>query len=474
MRHRRHHILLGLLGVAVVMALGLASLPYDRHAEASVSAGTAAKVKHVMVIYQENHSFDNVLGALCRTRTKRCDGFTGTVTLKDGTRVPMTKSPDVSANVVHSVASQQAAINGGAMDGWASVYGCDAAHGYACLSYYTPSQIPNLARLARTYTVSDRTFSMSDSPSWGGHLYAAAASLGGFTGDNPKAVAGVKEGPGWGCNSNKIALWRNGRTGRTSMEPSCIPDRSLDPAVHPYGGAFRATPVPQIMTVFDRLDAVGLPWRIYGEPTPGNLFSICPSFAECYYTKQADKVVPTAQVLTDAAAGKLPAYSVLTPSKSSTAAIGADTSQHNGRSMLAGDNWIGRIVAAVEKGPDALSTAIFITYDDCGCFYDHVRPGANPDGTRQGPRMPMVIVSPYAKPGYTDSTGATYASILAFAEHTFGLKPLTANDARAYDYANAFDFTQRPLSPPPMSEQALSPGTVTYLRTHPADEDDPT
>ena len=54
------------------------------------------------------------------------------------------------------------------------------------------------------------------------------------------------------------------------------------------------------------------------------------------------------------------------------------------------------------------------------------------------------------------------------------MKPLTANDARAYDYANAFDFTQRPLSPPPMSEQALSPATVTYLRTHPADEDDPT
>jgi phospholipase C len=258
------------------------------------------------------------------------------------------------------------------------------------------------------------------------------------------------------------------------MEPSCVPDPALDKSAYPYGGAFRATPVQRISTMFDRLDAVHRPWRIYGQPSPGNIFSICPSFARCQYTRQTDKVVPTTRVLTDAAQGKLPAYSVLTPSNSSRDFNGADTSQHNGVSMLAGDNWIGRVVAAVERGPQAASTVIFITYDDCGCFYDHVPPGRNPDGTKQGPRMPMVIVSPYAKAGFTDSTPATYASILALTEHALGLKPLSANDASAYDFRNVFDFSQRPLSAPQLSQQALPAETVNYLRSHPVDEDDPT
>ena len=425
------------------------------------------------MIYQENHSFDNVLGVVCRTRARRCDGFTGTVTLKSGARVPMAQSPDIAPLIVHSVESQLTAIDGGAMDGWAGVGGCPAKRHYACLTYYTASQIPSLARLADTYVVSDRTFSMADSPSWAGHVYAAAATLDGFTGDNPQPMDGVPAGPGWGCNSNKLAPWRDPKTRQDSLQPSCVPDRRLDPTVYPFGGAFKATPVAHVKTIFDRLDAAGLPWRIYGQPKPGNIFSICPTFAGCFYTKQVNKMVPTAQVLSDGAQGTLPAFSILTPSNSSKEVNGgADTSQHNGRSMLAGDNWIGRVVSAIEQGPDARSTAIFITYDDCGCFYDHVPPGINPDGTRQGPRMPMVIVSPYAKAGYTDSTPATFASILAFAEHTFGLTPLSTNDASAYDYSHSFDYSQVPLAPVDLSQHPLPATSVTYLRTHPHEEDD--
>jgi phospholipase C len=167
---------------------------------------------------------------------------------------------------------------------------------------------------------------------------------------------------------------------------------------------------------------------------------------------------------------------VITPSWSSLFANGhAESSQHNQKSMLAGDNWIGRVVAAIQNGPDWASTAIFITYDDCGCFYDHVRPPRNPDGTRQGPRVPMVIVSPYAKPGSTDSTNATFASILAYTEHTFGLPALSANDAAAYDYANSFDYTQVPLSGGPLPYHPLPPSTVAYLQAHQDDpDDDPT
>ena len=97
--------------------------------------------------------------------------------------------------------------------------------------------------------------------------------------------------------------------------------------------------------------------------------------------------------------------------------------------------------------PEWGSSALFITWDDCGCFYDQAVPGHNPDGTWQGPREPLVIVSPYAKPGYTDTTATTFAGILAYTEHTFGLTPLGVNDAHAYPFTNAFNYQQRPLQP---------------------------
>jgi phospholipase C len=141
--------------------------------------------------------------------------------------------------------------------------------------------------------------------------------------------------------------------------------------------------------------------------------------------------------------------------------------------MAAGDNWIGQAAAAVMNGPQWSSTALFITYDDCGCFYDQVRPGINPDGTPQGPRTPLVIVSPYARAGYTDTTPATFAGILAFTEHTFGLAPLNANDRGAYDFRNAFNYAQPPLRPVHMMMRPLPPW-ATHLHLTPAMRNDPT
>jgi phospholipase C len=143
--------------------------------------------------------------------------------------------------------------------------------------------------------------------------------------------------------------------------------------------------------------------------------------------------------------------------------------------MRAGDNWIGRVLSTLEKSPEWSSTAVFITYDDCGCFYDHVPPGTNPDGTPQGIRVPMVIASPYAKVGFTDSHPATFASILRFAEETFGLAPLSVNDRRAYDYANSFNFAAPPTGPRVALRQLpLSEATRRFLATHPLDTHDPT
>ncbi len=408
-----------------------------------------------MVLYQENHSFDNVLGDLCVV-DKRCAGSISALRLPVYGMVSPHVATDVVPQVDHDVRAQTTAVNNGKMNGWASVNGCQAPS-FGCLAYYRPDQIPALAFLARQFTIADHMFQATLAPSWGAHLaLASGGTLDGFVGDNPVTAPGFTTGPGWGCDSNKISGWYS-PTGVYSLVPSCVPDPSL---ALPNGGAFEPTPVAQVPTIMDRLDAAQLPWKLYTPPSSSASYNwaICPSFAECLDTSQAGRMSKVANVLKDASAGHLPAFSVVSPE--------IVVSQHNTTSMAAGDNWIGQVVGAIENGPDWSSTAIFITYDDCGCFYDHVSPPAG-----EGIRAPMVIVSPYAKPAFTDSTsGDVVGSILAFVEHNFGLAPLTTVDQNAYDFSNAFNFAQVPLRPQTLPK----PIRATPVPASAMDTSDPT
>src|SRR5207249_535218 len=166
------------------------------------------------------------------------------------------------------------------------------------------------------------------------------------------------EGPGWGCDSNRDAVWK-GPSGRRAYEPSCIPNAHGE-------GPYRPSPVSYVPTIADRLEAAGRSWGIFGAAVPqGKSFreaykwSICPSFAECLYGPQHEDLHEQSQFFTDAANGTLPSFSILTPG------IEGTTSQHNGTYMSVGDEQIEREVQAVESGLDAQSTTIFIYYDDC-------------------------------------------------------------------------------------------------------------
>jgi phospholipase C len=429
-------------------------------------------VRHIVVLYLENHTFDNVLGFWCNVHTRRCPdgGMPSLVKLSNNTVVKPSVTPDIVPNVSHSVGSQQMAINDGQMDGWQKIQGCTASLHYACISGYKPAQVPNVVRLANRFAISDRTFSMADSPSWGGHLYAVMGSLDGFKGENPVPASGVKPGKGWGCDSKLVTPW-TAPDGNVSKVPSCVPDFSLG---LPNGGAFRPTPVKHAQTILDRLKHAGLSWRIYGQPTPppsgsptakGYGWDICPSFAECLYTNLKANNVPTTSFIKNAKTGHLPNFAVVTPG-----GIDAKLSEHNGFSMTAGDDWVGQIASAVMNGPQWRSTALFITWDDCGCFYDQVRPGTNPDGTAQGPRTPLLIVSPYARKGFTDTNSTTFAGILAFTEHTFGLKPLSVNDAHAYAFAKAIDFKNPAFTPARMVYRPWPPDAY-HVNLKEADDD---
>jgi phospholipase C len=422
-------------------------------------------IKHVVIFFQENHSFDNVLGRFCAS-TNQCDGATEGQ-LANGQTIPLATATDVVPSVRHLDADQATAIAGGAMNGFSKITGCRSTSSYACYSQFDPSQIPNLTQLAGNFAVSDRTFALSPVPSFGAHVELVAQQLDGFTGDNPVTGA-IAPSAGWGCDSNKDAPWRSSPSAAPILVPACVPT--------PQGsGPYRNSPVQWVPTIMDRLDAAGLHWRFYAAPANsaitrgGNPYNwaICPIFESCLDTiKQgAANVVPTSQVISDAGAGRLPSFSILLPENGPS----GQTSQHNGASMMVGDNWIGQVLTAIANGPDWSSTAVFITYDDCGCFYDHVAPPAG-----LGIRVPMVIVSPFAKRRFTDSKSASFASMLAFTEHLFGLDPLTDADAHAYDYSDSFNFSQGQQAPPRLVQQAIPPAEASYLTHHPPDPNDPT
>src|SRR5438105_2274746 len=365
-------------------------------------------IQHVVVIYQENHSFDNVLGRWCFFRPARhCDGAVRGRT-SHGQMVQLGHTPDIVPPEGHTQPEQIRAIDRGRMDGFDLVEHCRTL---SCYSQYQPEKdIPTLARLAKRFALSDRTFSNSPIPSFGAHLELVAATDDGFLGQNPIPLGTFPGGPGWGCDSGKVIGWRDPATGSISQEPSCVPFSDGT------GTFLTHSPVPHVPTIMDRLDGAGLSWKLYastGPPRSGTSsipygWAICPTFSDCLETPQHTNMVDSSLVVSDAQAGTLPNFSVVLPNN--------ENSQHNWYSMRQGDNWIEQVVHAIMHGPDWLSTTIFITYDDCGCFYDHVRPPAE-----EGIRVPMVIVGPYARAGSTDHTPATFASLLPSPEPDFAL-----------------------------------------------------
>jgi phospholipase C len=130
---------------------------------------------------------------------------------------------------------------------------------------------------------------------------------------------------------------------------------------------------------------------------------------------------------------KLPAVSWVLPP--------GEKSEHPPNSVCQGENWTVEAVNAVMQGPDWSSTVIFITYDDFGGLYDHVPP-PQIDQFGLGPRVPMLIISPFARRGYVSHTQYEHSSVLKFVEARYQLPSLTARDAGASDMLDSFDFSQ--------------------------------
>src|SRR5215472_311474 len=302
-------------------------------------------ISHIVVLMQENHSFDNELGFWCNQHRSRCAGMPSVVRLADGTTLVPHTAPDTVPNVDHTVKAQTLALT----NHWDQIHGCTPATGYACIPGYRPASVPNLALLADRYTILDHAFTMANAPSWGGHLDELAATTDGFTGDNPHPARNVTPGPGWGCDSDMLANMLPIKGRNVPPQPSCIPDYALG---LPNGGAFEPTLARHVPTIMDEMDAAGLSWKIYAMSTAQGHrdshlppwfygWSACPSFADCLYTSQNEKLVNSQNFFADAHAGALPSVSFVMPTGDGNQVY----SQHNNQSNAAGDGWIGRVVS---------------------------------------------------------------------------------------------------------------------------------
>jgi phospholipase C len=200
-------------------------------------------------------------------------------------------------------------------------------------------------------------------------------------------------------------------------------------------------------TLRDSLDAAGVSWKYYA-PTfnyrsRGWLWTAFDAIHDVRYGPEwkTNVVTPETTVLADAEKGTLPAVSWVIPDYLN--------SDHPGSPSKSGPSWVAQVVNAIGENPSLWkSTAIFITWDDWGGFYDHVTP-PQIDLQGLGFRVPLIVVSPYAKTNYIAHTQYEFGSILKFTENTLGLASLGNTDARATNLSDCFDFqhSPRPFKP---------------------------
>ena len=204
-------------------------------------------------------------------------------------------------------------------------------------------------------------------------------------------------------------------------------------------------------TVPNLLERAGISWAHYGEQD----FSLYPRLADPANPGQSRNSKPNSQFAADAAAGKLAQVNWI---------FSDDTSYQDG---VPGMKWAGRVIESIKNASGDLwnRSAIFVTFDDWGGYYDHVEPvdGEAPPGFAQGGRVPFLIISPYAKGGTVFHEPATMASVPAFIERLFRLPHLNENDRHSNDLMGAFDFNQKPLPPPVTDANAVD---VSDLQAH--------
>ena len=369
---------------------------------APVGSDQLPDVDHIVVVMMENHSFDNLLGALGRG-----DGLTRG---PDG--LPEMTNPDGRGNRIRTFRMPTPCqLDGKPSQSW------NASHiqfaggtnqgfvisdsGPVAMGYWTPADLPFTNSLAATFPLADRYFSSVLAQTYPNRRYLLAATSLGLVKDT---------------------------------FPTALP---------PNG------------TVFDLLNRHGISWKNYYStlPTAGVFISSLsqPSISS--------GLVPIAEFYADCASGDLPGFSLVDPDF-------GKQSEEDPQDIQYGDAFLAQVVNAVLSGPKWARTLLVWTYDEHGGYYDHVRPPAavTPDDVppmleptdvpgafdRLGFRVPAGVVSPYARKGHVSHTVYDHTSVLRLVETKWNLPALTRRDAAANDLLDMVDFSRPPafLRPP--------------------------
>ncbi len=364
----------------------------------------ATAIQHIVIIMQENRTFDNLF-----------NGFPGADTVSSGmshgVSIPLQPIPfEQGTDVNHSHIAWYASWDNGALDNFAH-----AAKGYpiANLPYAFVPQTETVPiwTLAKTFTLGDRMFQSNTGPSFPAHQYMIAGQSANID-ENPPGY--------WGCDALS-----------TARVPVIGPNGTDLPGI---------SPCLDYQTMADVLDAKSITWKYYtpAKDESGYIWSAFQAIKHIRYGPDwtANVISPPPQVLTDIQAGKLAQVTWIVPAGS--------YSDHAGPGLTAeGPDWVASITNAIGASQFWNSTAIFIAWDDWGGWYDHVNPPVV-DAMGLGFRVPLIVVSPYARHGYISHTTHEFSGFLRYTEETFKLPNLGQRDVAADDFADCFDYTQIP------------------------------
>ena len=197
-------------------------------------------------------------------------------------------------------------------------------------------------------------------------------------------------------------------------------------------------------TAGDLLERKGIPWAFYSADPGQNGYLWSAYSAIRGYRDDPGRwrnhMFPVDNLVRDIRRGLLPPVTWVTPR--------FEVSEHPEYSFCQGENWTTKVLNAIMMSPMWKDTAVFLTWDDWGGFYDHVPP-PQVDAFGFGIRVPMLVISPYAKPGHVSHELGEFSSVLRFIEDNWGLPQLTDRDRNATPLLDAFDFDQEPRSPDP-------------------------
>jgi len=441
----------GMLSIFLALASIAASvtIPLSYAEEISSINPVTNPIKHIVVIMQENRSFDNYFGT-----------YPGANGIPKGACMPL--SPDnpkigcirpflstspISEDMPHGYQSSITAYDNGKMDGFLLAENEDPK----TMSYYGNKTIPYYWDLAKHYVLADNFYSSVLSYSLPNHWYAVAGeapatstfytmhrppnndilrqqqNASTIAGGNPNATSS-----NFGANPNPVSSNLRDEVARIYLEESNLTKTVADLFMN---SSISGTHKNITWKYYDHLVKTG---NYRAAVASGRAFEYWNPFSakgSTYTPTYSPHFVDRGQIFTDIKSGNFPAVSWVIPS--------FPISEHPPASITNGMNWVKDVVNTIMGSPYWNSTAIILTWDDYGGFYDHVPP-PQIDKYGLGFRMPTLIVSPYAKPGYIDHTQYQFESMLKLIEWRFSLQPLTERDLHANNLLNAFDFNQKP------------------------------